>query len=108
MGWGTSVTAEIYLSKQTFRSEYDLESHIEELKDELQNIRRRMSMATIADVKNIIPKDEEDTTDPLFYAERFVREELDRFQEVSVELYKCESILEVWRERGINEKEDFV
>lgn len=97
MGWGTSVEAEVYLSRKTFSDEYELENHIEDLRTDIADIKRRLSMMAISNPKNVIPNDGEgDPHDPLFYIDRVVQDELTQLSEYSVELYKCQLIKENW------------
>ena len=45
MGWGTDFTADIYLSRERFETEYELDSKIEETKDYIRVVREKILMA---------------------------------------------------------------
>ena len=45
MGWGTQFTADIYISRERFANEYELDSKIEELKDYIQIAKEKILMA---------------------------------------------------------------
>lgn len=98
MGWGTSVEAEVYLSRKTFSNIYELDSHMDELRDDIADIKRRLSMLAIANPKDSIPvsNHSDDQYDPIFYIDKTVQDELTQLSEYSVELYKCELIKENW------------
>ena len=53
MGWGIDFTPDVFLSKMSFMSQEDLEDEIEEINQEIQNIRTKINMfiaATPSDV----------------------------------------------------------
>lgn len=47
MGYGTSFTADMYISRERFETEHDLEVVIEETKKDIQSIREKLLMACI-------------------------------------------------------------
>lgn len=44
MSWGTDFTADIYLSRERFENEYELDSKIEEIKDYIRIAREKILM----------------------------------------------------------------
>lgn len=55
MGWGTTFTADIYLSRESIHSKYDLDSQLDEVRDDIQHIREKILMFCAAG-PNALPK----------------------------------------------------
>lgn len=58
MSWGTTFTAEIYLSRQTYGSEYEVDEAIKECKRMIVFYRERILMYAIAGKTAVPEKDE--------------------------------------------------
>ena len=86
MGWGTDFTAEIYLNRQVFHSSYELDDKIDELENEINDIKGRLLMYASTNVKDIIPDEWKD--EPITFIHLRVNEELALLQEKCVELYR--------------------
>ena len=54
MGWGTDFTTNVYLSKQSFSSKYELENTIEENRRSIEDAKKRIQMFVAASPRDII------------------------------------------------------
>jgi hypothetical protein len=74
MGWGTDFTADVFLNRETYRSEYELDDKIEEIQLDIVNIRAKILMYSSTNIKDIIPEDWKD--EPINFIYNSVNEEL--------------------------------
>lgn len=91
MGWGTDFKANIYLSRERFKTEYELDSKIEETKDYIRVAREKILMACMngKDAFNI-EDCEGNKCDLVDVVHRNVNEWLDRLLELNDKLYEYE------------------
>ena len=57
MGWGTDFTANVYISRQTFKSLADVEDIIEEHQAEILNAELQLVALASATLRDIVPPD---------------------------------------------------
>ena len=60
MGWGTTFTAEIYLSRQTFQSKGDLEDFIRQTNEDIRRRQEQIFMFCSSNVRDLVPKEWEE------------------------------------------------
>ena len=72
MAWGTDFKANVYLSRITFTSIYQVEDKIKELEDEINTAREILSMLAIASPNTIIEQDE----DPIYSIKNRVEDQV--------------------------------
>ena len=60
MGWGTDFKADVFLNRETYRTEYELDDKIEEIQLDIVNIRAKILMYSATNIKDIIPEDWKD------------------------------------------------
>lgn len=78
MGWGTNFTADIYLSRERFENEYELDEKIKETKEWIQTIREKILMVCMGGKDSFNLKDCEDNEcDAVDVVHRNVNEWLD-------------------------------
>ena len=85
MGWGTNFTADLYLNRMVFKSEYELEEKIEDLKSSINGWRERMLMFSTSNPKDIIPEDWKEQPIDFIYNE--VKQLMDNIDEDSYQLF---------------------
>ena len=91
MGWGTDFTADIYLSRERFETEYELDSKIEETKDYIRIVREKILMACMGGKDSFNLKDCEDNEcDAIDVIHKNVNEWLDWLLELNNKLYEYE------------------
>ena len=72
MAWGIDFKANVYLSRITFTSIYQVEDKIKELEDEINTAREILSMLAIASPNTIIEQDE----DPIYSIKNRVEDQV--------------------------------
>lgn len=72
MAWGIDFKANVYLSRITFTSIYQVEGKIKELEDEINTAREILSMLAIASPNTIIEQDE----DPIYSIKNRVEDQV--------------------------------
>lgn len=60
MSWGTDFTAELYLNRLVFTSQYDLEDKIDEVNKNIENLKQQILMFASSNPKDITPPEWED------------------------------------------------
>ena len=95
MGFGTTLYTDIYFSKETYNSKYEVEQEIEECKNTINSFKERIkNLSFITEPKKFI--DEE--TDPVSWISSSVDDCLEVIMEENEKLYKLEMLLERWDE----------
>lgn len=95
MGFGTNFTADIYLSRERFGTEYELDEKIEETKEWIQTIREKILMACMGGKDSFNLKDCEDNEcDAIDVIHKNVNEWLDWLVEENDKLYSYELLKE--------------
>lgn len=60
MGWGTSFTTEIYLSRQVFSSRYELDEKVKELEEHIESAKKELTAFAVATPRDIMAEKNED------------------------------------------------
>ena len=92
MGWGTSFKKEIYLSRKSFDSIYELEQKIEQNKIWIANIIQKLKMFASANPRDII--DPEWKEEPINWLNNQIDDLIEVMEEVSFEKYQLEMYLD--------------
>jgi hypothetical protein len=79
MGWGTDFKADIFLNREIYKSEYELDDQIEEIESDIVNTRAKILMYSSTNIKDIIPEDWKD--EPINFIYNSVNEELNNLSE---------------------------
>ncbi len=103
MGWGTTFTPEIYLNRLSFDTKYDLEQEIEDIKDCLSNIEKRILMISAARPEDICGEEFKD--EPLSAIQNEVTNLLEEYQEDMHKLVRLELFLIHLEDTGEDIKE---
>ena len=91
MGFGTDFTADIYLSRERFETEYELDSKIEETKDYIRVVREKILMACMNGKEAFNVEDcEGNKCDLVDVVHRNINEYLDWLLELNNKLYEYE------------------
>jgi hypothetical protein len=100
MGWGTTFTADVFLNREVFSSNSDLEYKIEELKQAIEGYKKEISMYVSANPKDIIPDGwKEDGLNFLIFK---LKEIFENYEEDLIMLAKLEMLQEVCLEKEID------
>lgn len=91
MGWGTTFITDIYLSRQCFDNEYQVEDKIKKNEEAIQNLKQKLMMYTSSSPSEIIPEDWDSAIDFLNSEVNSILEELEDLQ---IENYKLTLYLE--------------
>lgn len=93
MGWGTTLVCGIYYNKKTYDTKYSVEEELEDLNDRLRDLREDILLLSAAtDPNKVFPKSEE----PLTELRRRIKEDLEEIDEVTIDIFKLELLLENW------------
>jgi len=84
MGWGTTFKPEIYLSKKSFESDYDLEDEISENEMHLTSIEKEILMLASANPKDICGEEFKD--EPLSFVKYRIEELMDSYAQTMTDL----------------------
>jgi len=60
MGWGTSFTADVYLSRQVFQNRYELDERVKELEEYINSAKQELTALAVATPRDIIAEKNED------------------------------------------------
>lgn len=60
MSWGTDFTAEIFLSRMTFRNESELKNKISEVEEDIASACNELMMYAASNPRDIVPKEWEE------------------------------------------------
>ena len=77
MSWGTSFKTEVYLSRMSFDSQYELEHEIDELRHSIDTSREVLSMLAIANPRDIVTEDE----DPIYSLKNRVADQVELIED---------------------------
>ena len=100
MGWGTDFTANIYLSRERFENEYDLDLKIVETKYEIRVAREKILMACMNGKEAFNVEDcEGNKCDLVDVVHRNVNEWIDWMIELNDKLYAYELLKENFDKR---------
>lgn len=100
MGWGTCFTADIYMSRESIKDLYTLESEIESADNDIRTIRERILMYCAAGVSAGQKKDVEgNDLDPIFSIHTEVSELFEWYQEAVEKKYKLQLLKDDWDDK---------
>lgn len=91
MGWGTTFTSEIYLSRKYFDTVYDIEEYIKEKEEDIKAVERQLLMYASSTPKDIIPDGWKD--DRVNFLSIELKNILGALEEFIVEKYNAELLL---------------
>ena len=86
MGWGTSFTGDIYISKKLFRSQSELDSEINEIKEQINSVKETLLMYASSTPKDIF----KDETDIIFEIKSTLNESFEYLEELHFQLFKLQ------------------
>ena len=89
MGWETNVPTMLSFNKETYRSIYEVETAIEEVKEEIQNMKEDLLIYVMGDIKTFLEDDET----PMSFKYR-VKELIEEIENYAIKLFKLECLLE--------------
>ena len=99
MGWGTTFTAELYISRQIYRTKSDVEEGINEIKEDMNNIREKILMYCASGIKGFEPKDcEGEPLNPVEWMHHELKGLFNDYDGLSHELEKLKLLLLDWNE----------
>ena len=101
MGWGLSFKADIYLSKETYNSEHEVEQEIEDLTESIDRCKRRIALMISANPSTFIEKGED--IDPLYDLDNKISSHLESLEENIIRRYRLQLLLNNWDKRKIDE-----
>lgn len=100
MGWGTDFTADIYISRERFDNEHELDEKIKETKEWIQTVREKILMVCIGGKDSFNLKDCEDNNcDAVDVIHRNINEWLDWLIEENDKLFCYELLKENFDKR---------
>lgn len=100
MGWGTNFTADIYLSRERFETEYELDLKIEEMEDYIRIVREKILMTCMIGKDAFNIEDcEGNKCEPVDVVHTNVNELLDWLIEKNNQLYTYELLKENFSKR---------
>lgn len=104
MGWGVDFTVDVFLSKETYGTQVELEDVIKEAEEYQQKMISRVMMLVSANPKDIVPEEWREQPIDFLYTEidNLMREIL----EMERLLVKRYMYLEYVKENGIIKKDD--
>lgn len=100
MGWGTDFTADIYISRERFDNEHELDEKIKETKEWIQTVREKILMVCIGGKDSFNLKDcENNNCDAVDVIHRNINEWLDWLIEENDKLFCYELLKENFDKR---------
>ncbi len=102
MGWGTTFKPEIYLSRITFDSNWEIEEYIKEKDEDITNSKKKLFMFVAATPKDICPDDWKDEI--LTFLLHEINTEVEHLEELIIEKTKAELLLNYVMENNIDVK----
>ncbi len=100
MGWGTTFSPEIYLSKVTFDSKWEIEDYIKDKETSINFIRNKLLIFAASSPKDICPDEWKD--DIVSYLTNELRDLLDLLEELTIEKAKINLLLNHVIENDLN------
>lgn len=97
MGWGTNLTTQLYYSRKTYNSKYEVQQDYDDedkmintLKSELKNL------AIMTEPQKWIPKDELESCDPMYYISNRVEQILQDLEDAIIDKWRYGILLDNW------------
>lgn len=101
MGWGTSFKADMYISRELFRSEEEVQGKINELTEDINRIKRRLALMIAANPETFLDKSED--SDPLYELDNRINGHLELFEEDLIHRYRLQLLLDNWKNKELDE-----
>lgn len=101
MGWGTYCNAELYFSRETFNSKYEVEEELKDVRNNMKRIEQQIAMLCAGNAKDLLNcKDCENyPMDAVDVLTTKLNELKEWYQESVVDEYRLELLLENWDTR---------
>jgi len=96
MGWETNVPTMLTFSKETYNSEYQVESEIEDLKKQIADLREDLVIYAMGNPKDFV--ENEDST--IMSVKELVKDTLELLEDDYYKLWKLECLLKNFKCRG--------
>jgi hypothetical protein len=96
MGWGTSFTSDVYLSRESFSSRYELDSKVKQIEGWINNYKQELIAYAVATPKDVMAPVNEDNIPehPFDMILRRVNEIFDTLNDLYNELNKLYQLQE--------------
>lgn len=94
MGWGTYLITPMYFSKENYKTKYDVEKSLNEIREIIENYKMRLfQFATMTDPKKFCP---DDYASPLQWIEEEMSEIFRELEFAYTDEYKLTILLDAW------------
>lgn len=104
MGWGVEFKTDVFLNKETYGTQIELEDAIKETEDDQQKMISRVMMIVSANPKDVVPEEWKDQPIDFLYTE--IDNLMDEILETERLLVKRYMYLEYVKENGIVQQDD--
>mgnify|MGYP001298660873 CR=1 FL=1 len=98
MSWGIEFQTDIYLSRQEYKTKYEVEDRIKELSNDITDCESKLKMYAIATPKDIVHA--ENAEDIFDYINQEVLTLLEWYEELIIDRFKLNLYLEYLDEGG--------
>ena len=93
MGWGTYLVTPMYFSKETYKTKYEVEKALNEVKETISHCKARLkNFAIMTEPQKFCPED----MDPMSWIESEVEEILEALEWAYTDDYKLTMLLDRW------------
>lgn len=96
MSWGTEFKTDIYLSRQSYSSKYEVEEEMEKIENSIKDVENRIKMYVSSNPKDIIPDDWNE--EPISWLNNNITEEFELYSECLIDRYKLNLYLKYLNE----------
>jgi len=103
MGWGTLFNTEIYLSREMYSSQFEVEEKLAEIDKHLNVLISSIKMFATASPSEIIPEDWKD--EPVNWLNNKIDELIDSYDELMIQQFRLTLYLEHIKENPENKME---
>ena len=104
MGWGVEFKTDVFLNKETYGTQIELEDAIKETEDDQQKMISRVMMIVSANPRDIVPEEWKDQ--PIDFLHTEIDNLMDEILETERLLVKRYMYLEYVKENGIVQQDD--
>ena len=101
MTWGTDFSIDIFLSRQEYKSKFDVEDKIKELDEQINDCESQIKMYVSATPKDIVPS--EYSEEQISWLNNQINEHLEMYREYITDRFKLELYLEYLSQKPENE-----
>ena len=98
MSWGTEFQTDIYLSRQEYKTKYEVEDRIKEIDLVINECEATLKMYASATPKDIVPSDFSE--EPINWLNRQIDEQFEIYREYLLDRYRLELYLEYLNDGG--------